>query len=213
MSILINLLNYFMRYTGPKARRARRLGMAFTAKDARILQKRGYAPGQHGQNRARLSEYALQLREKQKAKVAYGVAEKQFESYFNRALKRVGVTGDILLQLLESRLDNVVFRLGFAETRAQARQLVSHGFFEVNGKKVDIPSYHAKVGDLISMREVKRKSGYTEKLKDKLKGAQAPEWMQLEAEKLSGKILSAPIIDQTSSLINTQLIVEHYSRT
>ena len=187
--------------------------MAFTPKDSKILLKRGYAPGQHGQNRSRPSEYSLQLREKQKAKISYGVAEKQFESYFNKALKRTGVTGDILLQLLESRLDNVVFRLGFAETRAQARQLVNHGFFEVNGKKVDIASFNTKVGDVVAVREVKRKSKYMEKIKETLKTFQAPEWVQLEAEKMSGKILSSPSIDQIGSLINTQLIVEHYSRT
>ena len=187
--------------------------MAFTAKDAKILQKRAFPPGQHGQSRGRLSEFGLQLREKQKAKVAYGVAERQFESYFNRALKRAGVTGDILLQMLEFRLDNVVFRLGFAETRAQARQLVSHGFFQVNGKKVDIPSFNTKVGDVVAVREVKRKSKYMEKVKEKLKNFQTQEWLQLDGEKLSGKVLSVPTPDMIGNQINTQLIVEHYSRT
>lgn len=202
-----------MRYTGPKAKKARRLGMAFTAKDVKVLQKRPTPPGQHGGSRARLSEYGIQLKEKQKAKVSYGIAEKQFEAYFNRALKQAGVTGDNLLKLLELRLDNVVYRLGFAETRAQARQLVSHGFFEVNSKKVDIPSYATKVGDVVSVREVKRKSGYIEKLKDKIKNFTPQEWVQLYAEKLSGKVLSQPTPDQISNQINTQLIVEHYSRT
>lgn len=187
--------------------------MAFTAKDIKVLQKRSTPPGQHGSSRSRLSEYGLQLREKQKAKVAYGLAERQFEAYFKRALKQAGVTGDNLLKLLELRLDNVVFRLGFAETRAQARQLVNHGFFEVNSKKVDIPSYATKVGDVVTVREVKKKSGYIEKLKEKIKNYQPQEWVQLSAEKFSGKVLSQPTPDQISNQINTQLIVEHYSRT
>src|SRR3989338_2410054 len=133
-----------MRYTGPKVKKARRLGMAFTAKDANIMQRRPGMPGVHGQNRVRLSEYGTQLKEKQKAKVSYGVMERQFEIYFNKDLKQTGVTGDNLLKLLETRLDNIVYRLGFAETRAQARQLVNHGFFEVNSKKVDIASFQVK---------------------------------------------------------------------
>ena len=202
-----------MRYTGPKAKKARRLGMAFTPKDVKILQKRGFPPGQHGQNRARLSEYGIQLREKQKAKISYGVMERQFEIYFNLALKQAGVTGDNLLKLLEMRLDNIVYRLGFAETRAQARQLVNHGFFEVNGKKVDIPSYQVKVSDTIAIRKVKQKSGYVEKLKEKLKSVKPLDWLQLNAEQYSGKVLSSPEIETLGSEINTQLIVEHYSRT
>ncbi len=187
--------------------------MAFTPKDAKILQKRNFAPGQHGQNRVRLSEYGLQLKEKQKAKVAYGIQEKQFESYFNKALKTAGVTGDNLLKMLEMRLDNIVFRLGFAETRAQARQLVNHGFFEVNGKKVDIPSYQVKAGDTVAMRQAKQKKGYLDKIKDKLKSFQTLDWLQLNPSAYSGKVLSSPVIESLGSQINTQLIVEHYSRT
>ncbi|MDE2311503.1 MAG: 30S ribosomal protein S4 [Patescibacteria group bacterium] len=202
-----------MRYTGPKAKKARRFGMAFTAKDAKVMQKRAYAPGQHGQSRSRLSEYGMQLREKQKAKINYGVMERQFERYFNRALKQTGVTGDNLLKLLEARLDNIVFRLGFAETRAQARQLVSHGFIEVNTKKVDIPSYSVKVGDVVSIRPSKQKSAYVEKMKERIKSFQTQEWLQLDSQKLTGKILSLPTPEMINNLINTQLIVEHYSRT
>jgi small subunit ribosomal protein S4 len=202
-----------MRYTGPKVKKARRLGMAFTAKDAKILQRRSAPPGQHGQNRVRLSEYGLQLREKQKAKIAYGILERQFEIYFNKALKQAGVTGHNLLKLLETRLDNVVFRLGFAETRAQARQLVNHGFFEVNGKKVDIASFHVRPGDLIAMREVKQKKAYAEKLKEKLKSFKTLDWLELNPQKMSGKLLSSPEVDSLGLDINTQLIVEHYSRT
>ncbi len=202
-----------MRYTGPKAKKARRLGMAFTAKDAKILQKRNFAPGVHGQNRVRLSEYGTQLREKQKLKISYGVLEKQFENYFNKALRQQGVTGENLLKLLETRLDNIVYRLGFAETRAQARQLVNHGFFEVNTKKVDIPSYHVKVGDKIALRQVKQKKGYVEKIKEKLKSFKTLEWLELNATTFSGKVLSTPDMESLASPINTQLIVEHYSRT
>lgn len=202
-----------MRYTGPKAKKARRLGMAFTTKDAKILQKRNFAPGQHGQNRVRMSEYGLQLREKQKAKISYGVMERQFEIYFKKALKTVGVTGDNLLKMLEFRLDNIVFRLGFAESRAQARQLVNHGFFEVNGKKVDIASYQTKVGDVISVKAVKQKKVYMETMKEKMKTFKSLDWLQLNPELLSAKILSAPDIASLGTQINTQLIVEHYSRT
>jgi len=202
-----------MRYTGPKAKKARRLGMAFTAKDVKILQKRNFAPGQHGQNRVRMSEYGLQLREKQKAKISYGVMERQFEIYFKKALKQAGVTGDNLLKMLEMRLDNIVFRLGFADTRAQARQLVNHGFFQVNGKKVDIASYQTKVGDVISVKPNKQKKAYMENLKEKIKSFKSLDWVQPSPADLSGKILSSPDVSSLGGQINTQLIVEHYSRT
>ncbi len=202
-----------MRYTGPKAKKARRLGTAFTNKDIKILQKRGFPPGQHGQNRQRLSEYGLQLREKQKAKISYGVMERQFLRYFNKALKQTGVTGDNLLKLLESRLDNIVFRLGFAETRAQARQLVNHGFFDVNGKRVDIPSYTTKVGEVVSVKQNRQAGKYMEMRKEKLKAYKAPDWLELNVDKLAGKILSAPELEEANRGLNTQLIVEHYSRT
>lgn len=140
------------RYTGPKVKKARSFGEAITAKDAKVLLKRNYAPGQHGQSRSRVSEYGTQLREKQKAKWTYGILEKQFRKYFEEASKKKGITGNALLQFLELRLDNVVYRLGFAESRAQARQLVSHGFFNVNGKKVNIPSYRTKVGEVVAVR-------------------------------------------------------------
>lgn len=201
-----------MRYTGPKVRKARRLGMAFTAKDARILQKRATPPGQHGQGRVRMSEYGLQLREKQKAKINYGVQERQFLRYFDKAKKQQGVTGDVLLQLLELRLDNVVYRLGFAETRAQARQLVNHGFFEVNGKKVDIPSYATKPGDTVKVRTTKQESKYMQAMKEKMKGVKTQEWLDVQAKDMTGKVLSTPTPEQIENIINTQLIVEHYSR-
>jgi small subunit ribosomal protein S4 len=201
-----------MRYTGPKVKRARRLGFAFTDKDAKILQKRNFAPGQHGTNRVRISEYGTQLREKQKAKINYGVTERQFLRYFDKALNRPGVTGDYLLQQLELRLDNIVFRLGFAATRAQSRQLVNHGFFEVNGKKVDIPSYATRPGDIITVRENKKASKYMTTQKEILKNFKAQDWVELKPQDMSGKVLSAPTPEQIGNLIDTQLIVEHYSR-
>ncbi len=200
------------RYTGPKVKKARSFGEAITAKDAKVLMKRNYAPGQHGQSRGRVSEYGTQLKEKQKAKWTYGILEKQFRKYFEEASKKKGITGDALLQILESRLDNIVYRLGFAETRAQARQLVSHGFFDVNGKKVNIPSYRTKVGETVAFRESKKKSKYVEVLKQKLKNAKTQEWLELNADTLSGKVLSVPNQEQIESRLNTQLIVELYSR-
>lgn len=201
-----------MRYTGPKVKRARRLGFAFTDKDAKILQKRNFAPGQHGQNRVRISEYGTQLREKQKAKINYGVTERQFLRYFDKALNRPGVTGDYLLAQLELRLDNIIFRLGFAATRAQSRQLVNHGFFEVNGKKVDIPSYATRPGDIITVRENKKTSKYMTTQKEILKTFKAQDWVELKPQDMSGKVLSTPTPEQIGNLIDTQLIVEHYSR-
>jgi small subunit ribosomal protein S4 len=202
-----------MRYTGPKAKKARRLGFAFTPKDVRILQRRGYPPGVHGQGRrSRMSEYGLQLQEKQKAKINYGVMERQFLRYFEKAMKQPGVTGDNLLKMLELRLDNIVFRLGFAETRAQARQLVNHGFFEVNGKKVDIPSFNVKPGDVVRVRATKQASKYMQTQKEKMKADNTQDWLELKVADMGGKVLSAPTPDQIQNLINTQLIVEHYSR-
>ncbi len=187
--------------------------MTFSAKDVKIMQKRNFPPGQHGASKSRPSEYGIQLREKQRAKVNYGIQEKQFAKYFYKAIKQPGVTGDILLRLLELRLDNLVFRLGFAETRTQARQLVNHGFFEVNGKKVDIPSFAVKVGDSISVRANKVKSKYMQQQKVKLKTYKTQEWLQIDPEKLSGKILASPEPEMIGNTINTKLIVEHYSRT
>jgi small subunit ribosomal protein S4 len=201
------------RYTGPKVKKARSFGEAITAKDAKVMMKRNYAPGQHGQtSRRRVSEYGTQLKEKQKARWTYGVLERQFRKYFEEASKKKGITGDALIQILESRLDNIVYRLGFAETRAQARQLVSHGFVTVNSKKVNIPSYRAKVGDVVAIRENKQKSAYVNNLKQKMKNVKTQEWLTVDGDKLSGKVLSVPTAEQVENRINTQLIVELYSR-
>lgn len=200
------------RYTGPKIKQSRKFGQAFTKKAEKYLAKRNYRPGQHGQNPQRVSEFGMQLREKQKAKVIYGLMERQFRKYYEVASKKVGVTGDALLQLLEFRLDNMVYRLGFAGTRPQARQLVSHGFFEVNGKKVNIPSYQVKVGDVISVKENKKNSQYVKNISPALASVKTVEWLNLEPNNLSGKVLSKPTKEQLDSSLNTQLIVEYYSR-
>lgn len=200
------------RYTGPKIRQSRRFGEALTKKAEKYLAKRNFRPGQHGQNPQRVSEYGMQLREKQKAKVIYGLMEKQFRRYFEAASKKVGATGDTLLQLLEFRLDNMVYRLGFATSRPQARQLVSHGFFEVNGEKVNIPSYQVKVGDEIRVRETKKNSGYIKNLLPTLASVQTAEYLSLDPKNLSGKVLSKPTREQLATTLNTQLIVEYYSR-
>ena len=200
------------RHTGPKIRLSRKFGEALTPKAEKYLAKRPYRPGQHGQNPQRVSEYGVQLREKQKAKAIYGIMEKQFRRYYEKASKKIGITGDALLQLLETRLDNVVFRMGFATTRPQARQLVTHGFFEVNGQKVNIPSYQVKVGDEIKVRANKTASGYIKNVAPLLAKVQTAEWVSLEPKSFSGKLLSLPNREQIDAKINTQLIVEHYSR-
>jgi small subunit ribosomal protein S4 len=200
------------RYTGPKIRQSRKFGEALTTKAEKYLAKRNYRAGQHGQNPARVSEFGVQLREKQKAKAIYGVMEKQFRRYYEKATKKVGVTGDALMSMLEMRLDNFVFRMGLALTRPQARQLVNHAFFEVNGKKVDIPSYALKVGDEVRVRETKNNSGYIKNVLPTLKNVKTPEWVAFNEETLVGKVLSVPNRDQIGSTVNTQLIVEHYSR-
>lgn len=200
------------RYTGPKIRLSRKFGEPLTPKAAKYLAKRNYRPGVHGQNRTRISEYGMQLREKQKAKAIYGIMEKQFRRYYEKASKKVGVTGDTLLQLLETRLDNAVYRFGFTQTRAQARQMVSHGYFEVNGNKVNIPSFQLKVGDEIKVRENKKSKTMIKNLTPVLAKSQAAEWLSFDSKAMSGKVLSLPSRDQMETTINTQLIVEHYSR-
>ncbi len=201
-----------MRYTGPKGKKARRLGQAFTNKEAKVLRRRTGPPGQHADSRSRLSEFGLQLKEKQKAKFAYGIQEKQFFRYFLKAQNQPGVTGTNLLTLLEQRLDNVVYRLGFADSRAQARQLVSHGFFQVNGTRVTIPSYSVRVGDTIVVGEAKAKTKYMQTAKDKLKAATPPDWLSYEPSGFKAKVLSQPTVEDMDKAINTQLIIEHYSR-
>jgi len=179
--------------------------------DKCAITKRAYAPGQHGTSRRKLSNYGIQLREKQKAKRFYGVLESQFRKYFEIADKQTGITGENLLRLLESRLDNVVYRLGFASSRAEARQLVVHGHFRVNGKKVDIPSYLVSAGDIISVKERSKSSDKFRSLVENFKG-NVPEWLTVDMEKLEGTVLSLPSREDIDLPIAENLIVELYSR-
>lgn len=200
------------RITGPKHRICRLFGEKLCEADKCPVVKRPYKSGQHGQRRTRISEFGTQLREKQKAKFMYGLLERQFRKLYTRAAKERGVTGTRLLQLLEMRLDNVVFRLGFASTRHQARQIVNHGFIQVNGKKVDIASYLVKPGDLVAARDSKRSKKYWEGAKPRLSKYHAPEWLELNSKELTGKVLTVPTGEMLETRINPQLIVEHYSR-
>jgi|SRR3989338_6203207 len=201
-----------MRTTGPKTRLARRIGEPLRDKDAKYMVKRNYPPGMHGQSRKRHSEFGIHHWAKQKAKWIYSVTEKQFRRYVEAASRKKGMTGSMLLEFLELRLDNVVYRMGFANSRAQARQIVNHGFFTVNGKKVDIPSYQTAVGDQIAVLESKQASKYIQNLKPGLKEGKTQEWVTLDPKTLTGKILSKPTADNTASTIQMDLIVEHYNR-
>ncbi|QSO48015.1 30S ribosomal protein S4 [Alicyclobacillus mengziensis] len=206
------------RYTDSVCRLCRREGVKLYLKGDRCysekcsVDKRPFPPGQHGQGRRRNSEYGQQLREKQKARRYYGVLEKQFEAYYDEATRRQGVTGENLLQLLESRLDNVVYRLGFAASRPEARQLVRHGHFLVNGRRVDIPSYMTKPGDVINVRE---KSQQIERIKVLLENAEQKTigpWLELDLSSKSGKIVRLPARDEIDTPVAEQMIIEHYSR-
>lgn len=206
------------RYTGAVCRLCRREGQKLFLKGERCYSDkcsvgiRGYAPGQHGQGRKKSSEYGLQLRAKQTARRFYGVQENQFHHYFEIAERKQGVTGDNLLKILESRLDNVVYRVGFASSRAEARQLVGHGHYEVNGKRVDIASYLVKAGDVISICE---KSRGSEKIKAVVEANSArpiPQWIELNREQLSAKIINLPTREQIEAPVEEQLIVEFYSK-
>jgi small subunit ribosomal protein S4 len=183
----------------------------YTSKCA--LEKRAYPPGQHGQRRSKLSEYGIQLREKQKARRIYGVDEKKFRNYFNIAERQQGVTGENLLALLESRLDNVVYRLGFATSRKEARQLVGHGHFKVDGKRVDIPSYLVKKGEVIEIAADSKKSKKFKEIIESTEGRQGTiDWLTVDAEKMQGTVTSEPDIENLGIEIEEHLIVELYSK-
>ena len=206
------------RYTGPVCRLCRREGMKLFLKGERCytekcgIEKRNMPPGQHGRRRAsKLQGYGVQLREKQKVKRTYGVLEDQFRRYFEMADRTRGITGVTLLQLLERRLDNAVYRMGFATSRAQARQLVRHGHFLVNGKKVDIPSYSLKAGDVVSVRQTSRENPAILHAVGEVKGRGIPEWIALEGE-LGAKVMSMPTREQINLPVQEQLIVELYSK-
>ena len=197
------------RYTGPQWKKSRRLGFS-TLETGRELARRPYAPGQHGQKRKKLTEYGLQLAEKQKVRHMYGVNEKQFHKTFKRAGKMEGVTGYNFFCLLESRLDNVVYRLGFATTRRQARQLVNHGHILLNGVKTDIASCQVKVGDVISVKE---RSRSLEVIKNALASqTHVPGFVEVDADKMEGKLLRLPERSELNQEINESLIVEYYNR-
>ena len=206
------------RYTGAVCRLCRREGQKLFLKGERCYSEkcsvglRGYAPGQHGQGRKKSSEYGMQLRAKQTARRFYGVQENQFHHYFEIAERKQGITGDNLLRILESRLDNVVYRVGFASSRAEARQLVGHGHYEVNGKRVDIVSYLLKAGDVVSICE---KSRASEKIKAVVEANSArpvPEWIDVDRNNLSAKVIALPTREQIEAPVDEQLIVEFYSK-
>jgi small subunit ribosomal protein S4 len=206
------------RYTGPSCRLCRRESLKLFLKGERCytdkcaFERRQYPPGQHGQGRTKFSSYGEQLREKQKVKRVYGLLEKQFRLTFNRAARKRGVTGDNLISILESRFDNMVYRLGFAASRNDARQLIRHGHFTVNGTKVNIPSAMLKPGDVVQPRE---KSTKIEKIKESVETAKqrgVPTWLEIDVEKFEGKVVALPKRDEITMPMNEQLIVELYSR-
>ena len=206
------------RYKDEQCRICRREGQKLFLKGSRCytdkcsISRRNYAPGQNGQKKKKLSEYGTQLREKQKTKAYYGVSEKQFRKYFEMALTEKGITGEVLLQILESRLDNVVYRLGFGTSRAQARQFVNHAQFEVNGKKVDIPSYLVKAGDVITVRENKKDNGTIKVNVEETKNRPVPAWLEKNANELSGKVIRLASREDVDIPVEEHLIVELYSK-
>ena len=206
------------RYTDAVCRLCRREGQKLFLKGQRCysakcaIEKRAYAPGQHGQSRKKLSGYGQQLREKQKAKRYYGVLEKQFAHYFEIAEKKAGVTGENLLQVLESRFDNVIYRLGFGLSRAEARQLVVHGHFLINGKKVDIPSYLVSEGDVITIKESSRSLSKIKAVLEQTEGRAIPKWLDLDANTLQAKVVTLAQRDDIDLEVEEHLIVELYSK-
>ena len=179
------------------------------------IERRAYPPGLHGrqgQFRRKESDFGMQLREKQKARRLYGVFERQFRRYFNEAVRQKGLTGINLLIILERRLDNVIYRLGLASSRAQARQLISHGHFDINGRKTNIPSFLVSIGDVIVVREKSKKSVFFKELVQDIDGSRVPDWLKLDEKNLSGEVISEPTREHIDVTLNEQLIVEFYSR-
>jgi len=207
------------RYTGPVCRLCRRERMKLFLKGDRCfkekcaIERRGYPPGQHGGRRQRRTlGYGLQLREKQKVKRIYGVLERQFRGYFQEADRRKGITGENLLVLLEMRLDNAVYSFGFAASRAQARQLIRHGHVRVDGVKVTIPSFQVRPGQTVAIKEASRKNDFIRASVETARGRGVPEWLELDAESFSGKVLRAPTREDIKLPVQEQLIVELYSK-
>jgi len=206
------------RYRGPREKLERRLGVDLGLKGERrlagksALEKRPYAPGQHGQRRAKISEYGMQLREKQKAKFMYGVSEKQFRRLFKEAARRDGNTGEVLIQLLEQRLDNIVYRMGFATTRAFARQLVNHGHVLVDGKRVDIPSFRVKPGQKIEIREKSKNNPQIQRSIELTNQTGIVEWVDVDKEKVFGIFTRIPEREEVKIPVEERFIVELYSK-
>ena len=206
------------RYTGAVCRQCRREGLKLFLKGERCytdkcaIERRNYPPGEHGQARPKFSEYSIQLREKQKLRRIYGVLEGQFRRYFQMADRTRGVTGETLLQLLERRLDNIVYRLGFATSRSEARQLVRHGHFRVNDRKVDIPSYLVRPGDSVSVRERSRKIVRIQEALELVQRRGVPEWLEVQPEAFTGRVKAFPLRADLTMPINEKLVVELYSK-
>ncbi len=206
------------RYTGPVCRICRRHGLKLFLKGERCfgpkcaIERRNTPPGAQGQRRRKLSEYANQLKEKQKARRIYGVLEQQFRKHFAEADRRQGVTGSNLLRVLESRLDNVVYRLGFADSRKQARQLVRHGHFSLNGRRTDIPSALVKAGDVVAVMPKSRETEYFKIVQEGLARKGVPNWLELDVAAMSGRVANLPGRDEVEVPVNEQLVVEFYSR-
>jgi small subunit ribosomal protein S4 len=206
------------RYTDAVCRICRREGLKLFLKGSRCytkkcsFERRSTPPGMYAQRRRKVSEYGLQLREKQKVRKSYSVLEKQFQNYFEKAEKRKGMTGENLLRMLEMRLDNVVFRMGLASSRAQARQLVSHGHFAVNGRPTNVPSFGVKVGDKVEVREGRRSREIFKTTAELMKSAQTPDWVSSDASRLAGTVIAEPAREQMPLEFNEQLVVEYYSR-
>ena len=205
------------RYTDAKCRLCRREGMKLFLKGARCftdkcaIERRNYPPGQHGLNRGKLTPFGVQLREKQKAKRIYGVVESQFRSYFHEAEREKGVTGENLLRLLECRLDNVVHRLGFAASRRESRQMVAHGHFQVNGRKVSVPSFIVDVGDVVQLRPTSKMAARVDDNLNAGRG-QVPQWLMLDPNEKKGTVRSLPLREDIQIPVSEQLIVELYSK-
>jgi len=199
------------RYTGPRTKRSRRARQLLDENKAKYFDRRPYPPGQHGRGRIRESQYQIQLREKQKLRFMYGVLEKQFRKYYKNAAKKSGITGTNLLVILETRLDNVVYRAALANTRPQARQLVNHGHFLVNGKKVDIPSYEVRAGDVVTVKERSKDILPIQHAIDTV-GRQVPEWITVNTGERSITIDAMPSREMIDTDIKEQLIVELYSK-
>ena len=206
------------RYTGASCKRCRREGQKLFLKGERCntgkcaIERRNYAPGQHGKNKAKVSEYGLQLRAKQKTKVYYGVSESQFVKYYEEAFRREGVTSDILFGLLETRLDNVCYRMGLGTSRRESRQLVGYEMVTVNGKKVNIPSYELKVGDVIAVREDKKDNSTIKTMVENVKAKNVPAWLEMDKEKLTAKVIRIPSREDVDLEVAENLIIELYSK-